>query len=302
MNGTHLHSVKFRAMGSPCELIIHTSQDAGPELLQLARDRLTQLEQKYSRYRPDSITTRINAAAGTGETVPIDQETLGLLHYADSLHTQSKGLFDITSGVLRRAWDFRSARLPEPKSIEALLPSIGWRRVTWSQAGISLPTPGMELDFGGFVKEYAADQVAQRLRDSGVEHGLVNLGGDIVVIGPQPDGQPWRVGIRHPRQADTALLKLPMTHGAIATSGDYERFMLIDGVRYCHLLNPFTGFPVHSPFASATVIADQCLIAGSFSSLTMLTAETDPDWITRVGLPYLLIDQSMQVLSNMESR
>ena len=294
----HHHSHTFKAMGSRCELRFYAPQGAGSSILRSALERLSSLEQKYSRYRPDSITSQINGRAGTGRSVPIDSETLGLLHYADSMYQQSRGLFDITSGVLRQAWDFRSARLPAPGQIEALMPMIGWPKVDWSSTGIALTIKGMELDFGGFVKEYAADQVAQTLRDNGVSHGLVNLGGDIVVVGPHPDEQPWQVGIRHPRQVDTALLKLPMTHGAIATSGDYERFMIVDGVRYSHLLNPSTGQPIRTPYASATVVADQCLIAGSFSSLALLLGETDPDWLTRTGLPHVLIDQSMSVRSN----
>lgn len=292
------HTHTFKAMGSRCELRFYASSEAGPGILRAALERLSSLEQKYSRYRPDSITSRINDQAGTGRSVPIDQETFGLLNYANSMYQQSHGLFDMTSGVLRRAWDFRSSRLPEPGQVESLLPLIGWPKVDWNATDIALPFKGMELDFGGFVKEYAADQVAQRLRDAGVQHGLVNLGGDIVVVGPHPDGQPWQVGIRHPRQVDTPLLKLPMTHGAIATSGDYERFMIVNGVRYCHLLNPFTGQPIHTSFASATVVADQCLIAGSFSSLALLLGDRDPDWINQIGLPYILIDQSITSQSN----
>ncbi|AJQ94305.1 FAD:protein FMN transferase [Gynuella sunshinyii] len=295
-----LHHHQFRAMGSRCELWYYAPAEDNQQLLAAARQRLIQLENKYTRYRPDSITSRINAASGNGEQIEVDSETVGLLHYAATLHEQSEGLFDITSGILRRAWDFRSGCLPADADIEALLPLIGWSNVHWQPPFFALPKAGMEIDFGGFVKEFAADQLGSVLRHRGVEHGLVNLGGDISVIGPHPDGKPWMVGIQHPREADHAIARIPMTHGAIATSGDYERYMLIGGKRYCHILNPFTGYPIQSPIAGATVVADQCLIAGSFTSLALLKSETDPDWLKESGVAYLLVDQQMSLISNIQ--
>ncbi len=287
-------------MGSPCELYYYAPTEDNQELLAAARQRLIQLENKYTRYRPDSITSRINTASGNGELIEVDNETVGLLHYAATLYEQSEGLFDITSGILRRAWDFRSGCLPPHADIEALLPLVGWSNVHWQPPFFCLPKAGMEIDFGGFVKEFAADQLASVLRYRGVEHGLVNLGGDIAVIGPHPDGKPWMIGIQHPRQVDRAIVKIPMTHGAVATSGDYERYMLIDGKRYCHILNPHTGYPIQSPFAGATVMADQCLIAGSFSSLALLKSEADPNWLQESGVAYLLVDQQMSFTSNIQ--
>ena len=293
-----LFSHQFQAMGSRCEFKYYSHEKDEQALLAAARQRLLQLEQKYTRYRDTSVTSKINIAAGSRTPIQVDNETVGLLLYAATLHEQSDGLFDITSGILRCAWDFRSDRLPRHDAIESLLPLIGWSKVDWQPPYFSLPSVGMEIDFGGFVKEFVADQVASVLRYRGVEHGLVNLGGDIVVIGPHPDGSPWMVGIQHPRQAGQAIAKIPMTHGAIATSGDYERYMLIDGIRYCHILNPFTGYPIQSPYASATVIADQCLIAGSFSSMALLKSETEPDWLENSGVAYLLVDQQMSLISN----
>src|SRR5204862_4852338 len=135
-------------------------------------------EQVYSRYRDDSVTTRINKSAGDPYGVEVDEETAGLLDYAAAAHEQSGGLFDLTSGVLRRAWDFKSGRVPEKKKIADLLPLIGWDKLVWRRPRLALPQAGMELDFGGFVKEYTADCAAQVCRASVIAHGLVELGGD----------------------------------------------------------------------------------------------------------------------------
>jgi thiamine biosynthesis lipoprotein ApbE len=130
------------------------------------------------------------------------------------------------------------------EEIEALLALVGWSQVRWERPWVSLPRTGMELDFGGFVKEYAADAAAQVCREHRIEHGLVELGGDIRVIGPHPDGTPWRVGVRHPRDPSRPLAAVDLLSGAIASSGDYERFMIVDGRRYAHILDARTGWPV----------------------------------------------------------
>jgi thiamine biosynthesis lipoprotein len=228
------------------------------------------IEAKYSRYRDDSVTTRINRAAG-GAAVTIDAETAALLRYADQCHAQSDGLFDITSGVLRRVWDFKRdpPSLPARAELAAAIALVGWPGVEWDTKSIRLPRAGMEIDFGGVGKEYAADRVATICLEQGMRHGLVNLGGDVRAIGPQADGTPWRVGIRHPRHHDAAIAGFDLAAGALATSGDYERYFEIGGERYCHILNPKTGMPV-THWQSISVASPLCVVAGSCATIAML--------------------------------
>ncbi len=284
-----LHSHRLRAMGSPCELRFY-AEDARQAKVAVARveSLIAGLEARYSRYQPDSLTTRINAAAGSGEWITVDTETAGLLDYAATVWQQSEGLFDITSGILRRAWDFRSQRLPAQAEIAALLPLVGWQQVQWQCPRIRLPMPGMEIDFGGYVKEYAADAAAHALRDSGIAHGFIELGGDIAVIGPHPDGSPWRVGVRDPHQPDTALAMLELHSGALASSGDYERGMTVNGVRYGHILHPQTGWPVQG-LRAVSVMAAQCLVAGTSTTVAMLKQQAAADWLEALGLPWLAV-------------
>ena len=167
---------------------------------------------------------------------------------------------------------------------------MGWGKLRWQRPQLVLPLAGMQLDFGGYVKEYAADRVAGLCRELGLRHGLVDLGGDLAVVGPHPDGSPWRVGIRHPRAPEGAIASLALTAGGIATSGDYERCLVVDGRRYAHLLNPKTGWPVDG-LASVTVAASHCLIAGTASTIAMLKgARAGPAWLDRLGLPSLRVD------------
>lgn len=296
-----LYSIGFKAMGSRCELQLYAAKQQAQTVATQAVDLVRALEKKYSRYRAESVTSRINAAAGIGEPVAVDTETAALLDYADTLYQQSGGLFDITSGILRQAWDFKSNRLPTPEQLTRLLPRIGWHQVEWEAPHIHLPIKGMELDFGGYVKEYTADRVADLCRSEGIEHGLVNLGGDLHVVGPHPDGSPWRVGIQNPRCPERAIATIALCEGAIATSGDYERYMLVDGVRYCHLLNPLTGESLQPAYASASVIGARCLIAGSFSTIALLKSRAEPHWLAEQGLPYLLIDQQLHLQGTLET-
>jgi FAD:protein FMN transferase len=290
-----LFKSSFKAMGSRCEVQLYTTQQQWRFLQQAAIAEVRRLESKYTRYQPSSITSQINSSAGATHPVCVDEETARLLDYALVLHEQSDGLFDVTSGVLRRAWNFKSNSLPKKDQLAECIALIGWERVEWLEPNIRLPLLGMEIDLGGFVKEYAADSVADICVELGVSGGLVNLGGDIHVIGPHPDGSPWQVGIQHPRAPNKPIAQVAISKGAIATSGDYERFMIVDGVRYSHLLNPMTGQSIQPRYASASVIAPRCLLAGSFSTLALLKSELEPDWLADQGLPYLTVDLELNL-------
>jgi FAD:protein FMN transferase len=264
----------FRAMAAEHEIkLAATDLERARRAADAAIADVRRIEAKYSRYRDDSVTTRINRAAG-GPAVALDGETAALLRYAGQCHAQSGGRFDITSGVLRRVWDFKREppSLPDPAELAAAVALVAWPSVEWDATSIRLPRAGMEIDFGGIGKEYAADRVATICLEHGMRHGLVNLGGDVRAIGPQADGTPWRVGIRHPRHADAAIAGFDLGTGALATSGDYERYFEIGGQRYCHILNPQTGMPV-THWQSVSVVSPLCVVAGSCATIAMLLEE-----------------------------
>ena len=249
---------------------------------------IQRIEQKFTRFRDDSLTSRINHSAG-GAMVSIDAETVALLRYADTCHYLSQGRFDLTSGVLRQVWNFRGdpPALPAASALERVLTLIDWSAVEWDDRAIRLPRAGMEIDFGGIGKEYAADRAATILQEHGIRHGLVNLGGDVRAIGAQPDGTPWRVGIRHPRQHHgTTVAGIELADNALATSGDYERFFEIDGRRYCHILDATTGMPV-THWQSVSVVAPLCVMAGSCSTIAMLLQADATTFLATQGVQWL---------------
>jgi thiamine biosynthesis lipoprotein len=280
----------WKAMGSPCELQLFAGD---PDVARRAASRASadvrRLEARYSRYRSDSLLSEINRVAAVGGRIEVDGETAALLDYAASCHRESDGLFDVTSGVLRRAWRFDRGQPPDAAQVEALLERVGWHRLVWDRPVLAFPVPGLELDLGGVVKEYAADRAAALCRDAGASSGLVNLGGDIRIIGPRPDGSPWRIGIRHPRRRHALLRTLELHRGALASSGDYERCIVFEGVRYGHILNPRTGWPVRH-LASVSVVGDLCVVAGSAATIAMLREERGPDWLEASGVPSCWVD------------
>ncbi|HEX7640184.1 MAG TPA: FAD:protein FMN transferase [Burkholderiaceae bacterium] len=283
---------EFRAMASPCRLRIDgvAARDASAaRAAESAAAEVARIERKYSRYRPDSILSRINAAAGSAAPVPIDEETAQLLRFAAQLHDASEGLFDISSGVLRRAWDFRAGRLPTPDAVRAVLPLVGWQRVRLADGHVALPEAGMEIDLGGIGKEYAADRAATVLREAGFDHGYVNLGGDIRLLGPMRDGRPWLLGIAHPRRPGALAAELLLSDGALATSGDYERYIDHGGRRYCHILDPFTGWPAQG-WQSVSVVAPACVAAGALATIAMLLGSGGPAFLRAQGVSHVLVD------------
>lgn len=286
----------FQAMGCPCEFKLYIPKSGDrKKIVEHLISTVRYYEKKYTRFTHSSLTSHINNAAGAGKKIRVDAETIHLLQYADTLFYQSNGLFDITSGVLRTVWNFKHTVIPSQIDLNNIQHIIGWQKVEWNPPYIYLPKIGMQIDFGGFVKEYVADIIAKQAKKLNIQHGLVSLGGDIKVIGTHPDGSPWKVGIQHPQIINKAIATVDLYTGGIASSGDYERFMIINETRYSHLLNPKTGQSIQPYYAGISVIAQDCLVAGSFTTLGLLMSEEDKQWITHSGLPFLAIDQKMQI-------
>lgn len=287
----------FTAMG--CAAEIRISGARRPHSQRAARRAIAEIrriEGRLSRYRPDSLVARINAAAGrAGAVIAVDPETAGLLDYAATCWRESGGRFDITSGVLRQAWNFRSGRIPAPETVQALLPRIGWEKVFWQPPQIHLPQTGMEIDLGGIGKEYAADRAAACCLAEGAGHALINLGGDIRVTGARADGRPWVIGITHPDNPAACVANVALEAGGLASSGDYERCVTVNGRRYSHLLDPRTGWPVNG-LRAVSVAAPVCLVAGSLATLAMLAGELEGKALLAAATqPFLWVDSQGHV-------
>lgn len=284
-------------MASPCKFLLQGEASVVLKACQQAQAEVERIEKKFSRYQDDSLLQTINKNAGKESTL-IDSETAGLLNYAQFCFQESEGLFDISSGILRNAWNFKSKKVPSQKVLNAFLPLINWPSIEWDKDSIFLPKAGMEIDFGGFGKEYAADRAAEICQQLGIQHGLVDLGGDIRVIGDKEDQSGWTIGIRNPQDPNSAISTLKIHEGALATSGNYERFMNVKGKHYCHILKASSGWPVNY-WASISILAPQCLVAGSLATLTMLAEKKGLPWLKEQEVPFLAIDVHGKQYSNL---
>jgi thiamine biosynthesis lipoprotein len=231
----------FQAMGCPCEILLNTDDLVlGAEQLEVARREAQRIEEKYSRYRKGNIVHKINESEG--KDVEVDDETAALLDYAAECYGMSGGLFDVTTGALRKSPDASH---------------VGWSKISWKRPFLQLPR-GFEIDFGGICKEYAADQILKLLIKRHPISTLVNLGGDIACAG----NRLWSVGIEDVARPGKIARTLHLRQGAVATSGMTKRIG--------HILNPRTGKPIENAPDSVTVAAKTCTEAGFWSTLAIL--------------------------------
>lgn len=279
---------RFVAMASPCEVLIDDAPaSVAQQVLNAVAAEAWRIERRFSRYRGDSVVQQINASAGS--EIAVDEECANLLDFAATLTHLSEGAFDITSGVLRKAWTFDGGEcVPSQAQIAALLESVGWRRVEWRRPVLKLEA-GMQIDLGGIGKEYAVDAAAGLAE--AIAPGLsclINFGGDVAVRNARQDGKPWRVGIESYTRSGAAERVVQLSRGALATSGDSRRFVFRGGHRYSHILDARTGWPVRNAPHSITVAADTCSQAGTLTTLAMLQGGNAEHLLRTSGMQYWL--------------
>ena len=272
-----LRVLAWTALGTRCSVQYSATSAAQAQAFETAAvGWVAAFEAKYSRFRPDSLLSRINAAAGLAP-VAIDAEMEGLLALGDRLHFMTQGVLDPTALPLLRLWDYKAVnpRLPTEDELVAARRLVGWKKVQRTPGHVFLPERGMALDFGGFGKEWAVDIVVQIARDHGLPAALVDFGHDLRAFGVPPGRPAWHIGLEDPANPGATKGSLALTQGqGVASSGDYLRRVLIDGVRYGHIVDPRSGRPVANGCLQATVIAPTCLQAGVLATAAFVLGVT----------------------------
>ncbi|MFT5504044.1 MAG: thiamine biosynthesis lipoprotein [Gammaproteobacteria bacterium] len=272
-------------MASPCEILVDTlEKKLAAGIIETAVNEATRIEHKFSRYIAGNIVDRINQS--NGKWVELDSETERLIKFCRQCYDISDGLFDITSGILRRLWKFDDRhKVPSKKAIKQLLDCIGFEKITFQDKQINLPE-SMEIDFGGVGKEYAVDRIIGIIKSKTAVPVLVNLGGDISTSRNRQNGEHWTIGIENPENSDQTVSLIKVSQGSIATSGDSKRFLMVRGKRYGHILNPKTGWPVVDSPRSVTVGARTCTDAGILATLAMLQGNQAESFLELQELPF----------------
>ena len=271
VEGPVLYKKRFPLMGGGAlvEFVDDRGEGCAREIGRAVEDEARRIEVKFSRYRESSVVSEINRNAGR-TPVAVDEETDMLVAAALALASITGGRFDPTVGALRRAWDFKSGRVPSRDEVSALLPLVDSEAVSRRDRTVFLRRSGMEIDLGGVGKEYAVDRAAELLHREGIRAAIVNFAGDVRTIGSRGDGRPWKVGVLDPRDRGRCRFAVrTLAEAGIATSGDYERGFVKDGVRYHHILDARTGWPARG-VASATVVAASAFRAGQYATAAFL--------------------------------
>lgn len=276
MDGPVLYETRFPLMGGGA--FVQFVDDRGlEEAERIARSverEAQRIEVKFSRYREKSVVSDINRNSGR-TPVAVDEETDMLVRSALDLSRLTGGRFDPTVGALRRIWDFQRGRVPSAEEISESLLLVDAGAVSTRDRTVFLRRAGMEIDLGGVGKEYAVDRAAELLRAEGIGAAIVSFAGDVRTIGHRGDGHPWNVGVTDPRDRDRCRFSVRVLGDAgVATSGDYERSFVKNGVRYHHILDATTGWPARG-VASATVVAATAFRAGCYSTAALLLGPDD---------------------------
>ena len=235
--------------------------------------RIQEIEEKMSTSLEDYTDTellQVNASAGQ-RSVQVSPDTFAVVQRALEYSAMSNGAFDVSIWPLVNLWGIgtESAAIPEANELRRVAALVDYRQVDLNAAErtIYLPAEGMGVDVGGIAKGYAADEAARIVAEAGIGHALVDLGGNILTVGDKPDGSSWRIGVQVPDSSRGQYLGIAMVvDKAVVTSGTYERFFVADGIRYHHIVDPKTGYPVQNGLDSVTIIAEESMAADALST------------------------------------
>jgi thiamine biosynthesis lipoprotein len=280
-------------MGTTVELtVVAPTPEAGEAALKAGFAEVARMEQVFSSYRTDSELAAVNARAGSGAT-PASADFVTLLGRSLAVAKDTGGAFNPLMGPVIKLWGIPEApRVPSDDELAALAPRVDPEGlVVDSAAGtVALARAGMALGFGGIAKGYTADRVTALLKARGIRAGIVAVAGDIRTFGRRPDGRPWRIGVRHPRDPERSLVTLELTDAAVSTSGDYERYFEVDGRRYHHILDPRTLRPAEGAVSVTVLAPDGTTADGLSTALFVMGAKAGREAVeARPGVEALFV-------------
>ncbi len=282
-------------MGSRFDItVVAESAEDGDAFIQSAIEEITRIEQLISSWDPHSLTSEVNANAGI-TPVEVDQELFDLISRSKQISQLTDGAFDISYASMDRIWKFDGSMsmLPSEDRIAASVAKVGFQNIQMDvEAGtVFLPLKGMKIGFGGIGKGYAADMAKQLLRDQGATAGIINASGDMNTWGTQPDGTPWTVAITNPMNKNESFATLPIQDQAVVTSGNYEKYVEIEGQHYAHIIDPRTGMPSQG-IVSVTVFGPSAELADALATATFVMGiEVGIDRIEQLkGMECIIVD------------
>ena len=256
-------------MGSRFDItVVANNELEGNGYIDMAVAEIQRIEKLISSWDANSETSAINKNAGI-QTVKVSPELFALIERAIRISELTDGAFDISYASMDRIWHFDGSmtKMPSEETIAASVAKVGYKNIVLDKAAstVFLKKEGMKIGFGAIGKGYAADKAKALLMSKGVSAGIINASGDMNTWGKQPDGSYWKVAITNPMNKNKAFALLPIKNGAVVTSGDYEKYVKFNGIRYTHIIDPRTGYPAHG-IISATVFAPKAELADALAT------------------------------------
>lgn len=291
-------------MGNRFEIsVVDKEENSANQHIDAAVEEIRRIEKLLTTFDPSSQTNQVNQYAGE-RPVKVDREVFELVSRSKIISQLTQGAFDITYGsVDKRLWNFdqEMKSLPDAETAARMVRLINYRNVILDEkkGTVFLKEAGMRIGFGGIGKGYAAEMARRLLIQRGVKSGVVNAAGDLTVWGHQPNGKPWTIGIADPGSAKHPFSYLDITDMAVATSGNYEKFVVIDGKRYSHTIDPKTGLPVHG-IKSVTIMSPNAEIADAMATPVMIMGiSVGLDLVNQVrGLACIIIDENDKIYTS----
>ena len=307
--GDRMYRESRLMMDTFCSItVVSSSKEKAKEAIEAGFKEIEKLERLLNYYSPESEVAAINRASGDNP-VKVSQETFEIIRKAVEIARYTHGAFDPTIGPLMRLWGFSketiNPSIPSQDEIKNAVRLVDYKKIKINESvsEIFLAEKDMELDLGGIAKGYAADKAIESIKAKGVRASLVAVGGDIKTFGIKPDNRPWKVGVQNPRAdfnnqkaGEDIFLSLSLSDKAISTSGDYQRFVVVNGKRYHHIINPGTGFPA-SAVMSVSVISSEGYIADGLSTAVFILGSVKGmELLESMGLDGIIVDEKEEIL------
>lgn len=290
----------LKLMGSRFDLtVVAKNQTQGDAYLEMAIAEISRIEHLISSWDPNSQTSKINHNAGVAP-VKVDRELFSLIERAIKISKLTQGAFDISYASMDRIWKFDGSvmEMPSEEAIKQSVAKVGYENIELNKENgtVFLTKEGMKIGFGAIGKGYAADRAKALLLKNGVASGIINASGDLNAWGTQPDGKDWMVAIVNPLNKEKVFSWLPVKDQAVVTSGNYEKFIILNGERYTHIIDPRTGYPSKG-VRSATIFTANAELADALAtSIFVMGVETGLDFVNQLkGVECILVDDNNKI-------
>jgi FAD:protein FMN transferase len=282
--------------------VVAEDETTSNHFIDLAVQEIKRIEMMISSWDPNSQTSMINENAGI-QPVKVDKELFDLIERAIKISALTSGAFDITYASMDRIWkyDGSMSALPSKEEVQQSVDKVGFQNIVLDKENttVFLKLKGMRIGFGAIGKGYAADKAKALLESKGVKAGIINASGDLNAWGIQPNGKDWMVAITNPLNKAKAFAWLPVVNNAVVTSGNYEKFILLDGIRYSHIIDPRTGYPARG-LVSVSIFTQSAELADALATAVFVMGEeVGLDFINQLkGVDCILVNENNKVLTS----